>query len=169
MFSFFFFFFFFFLMIRRPPRSTLFPYTTLFRSPAGRDGVGQPVLNLSVDGDSTAPDQLGRLTAGQARMPDPAGTAALRVRAALSLRSRVRRHRQAATGHRPLIRCRRRLLGSRADLPDGCPSPPASIDPVPVRLVPVGYWLHCHQMSSRHAESTAVTLSPVRQRQDHTQ
>src|SRR3989440_8539429 len=30
-------FFFFFLMIRRPPRSTLFPYTTLFRShPAGR-------------------------------------------------------------------------------------------------------------------------------------
>src|SRR6266496_6175187 len=27
--------FFFFLMIRRPPRSTLFPYTTLFRSGAG--------------------------------------------------------------------------------------------------------------------------------------
>src|SRR5256885_11669040 len=40
--------FFFFLMIRRPPRSTLFPYTTLFRSilararvpyAAGRDGL----------------------------------------------------------------------------------------------------------------------------------
>src|SRR6202021_3402976 len=32
---------FFFLMIRRPPRSTLFPYTTLFRS--GPDaGVGRP-------------------------------------------------------------------------------------------------------------------------------
>src|SRR5215475_11363570 len=30
--DFFFSFFFFFLMIRRPPRSTLFPYTTLFRS-----------------------------------------------------------------------------------------------------------------------------------------
>src|SRR5260370_11197712 len=28
--------FFFFLMIRRPPRSTLFPYTTLFRSVHGR-------------------------------------------------------------------------------------------------------------------------------------
>src|SRR5216683_6562490 len=27
--------FFFFLMIRRPPRSTLFPYTTLFRSHGG--------------------------------------------------------------------------------------------------------------------------------------
>src|SRR6267378_7469789 len=30
--------FFFFLMIRRPPRSTLFPYTTLFRSRPGRGG-----------------------------------------------------------------------------------------------------------------------------------
>src|SRR3712207_7754674 len=29
---------FFFLMIRRPPRSTLFPYTTLFRSLLGRGG-----------------------------------------------------------------------------------------------------------------------------------
>src|SRR5690554_7198040 len=28
--------FFFFLMLRRPPRSTLFPYTTLFRSDRGR-------------------------------------------------------------------------------------------------------------------------------------
>src|SRR5574340_1292281 len=28
--------FFFFLMIRRPPRSTLFPYTTLFRSSSSR-------------------------------------------------------------------------------------------------------------------------------------
>src|SRR2546430_17708194 len=34
-------FFFFFLMIRRPPRSTLFPYTTLFRSVlVGRDIFG---------------------------------------------------------------------------------------------------------------------------------
>src|SRR2546426_8582224 len=30
---------FFFLMIRRPPRSTLFPYTTLFRSPDDVDDV----------------------------------------------------------------------------------------------------------------------------------
>src|SRR5207249_10736378 len=38
LFSLFLLFFFFFLMIRRPPRSTLFPYTTLFRSlpPADR-------------------------------------------------------------------------------------------------------------------------------------
>src|SRR3712207_6955461 len=31
---------FFFLMIRRPPRSTLFPYTTLFRSGSGDRGAG---------------------------------------------------------------------------------------------------------------------------------
>src|SRR2546429_4976826 len=36
--------FFFFLMIRRPPRSTLFPYTTLFRSRSGRP---EDVRNLS--------------------------------------------------------------------------------------------------------------------------
>src|SRR2546422_6199354 len=31
--------FFFFLMIRRPPRSTLFPYTTLFRSMRSRESL----------------------------------------------------------------------------------------------------------------------------------
>src|SRR2546430_8358958 len=36
-------FFFFFLMIRRPPRSTLFPYTTLSRSPA----IARPPLGPS--------------------------------------------------------------------------------------------------------------------------
>src|SRR2546429_6884718 len=36
--------FFFFLMIRRPPRSTLFPYTTLFRS--RRAGVGRVAPHL---------------------------------------------------------------------------------------------------------------------------
>src|SRR5256885_6434525 len=36
--------FFFFLMIRRPPRSTLFPYTTLFRSPASQTRPGQAAV-----------------------------------------------------------------------------------------------------------------------------
>src|SRR6266700_7757655 len=42
-------FFFFFLMIRRPPRSTLFPYTTLFRSQPGAliRGVSFPKVNLA--------------------------------------------------------------------------------------------------------------------------
>src|SRR3712207_7827137 len=34
---------FFFLMIRRPPRSTLFPYTTLFRSDL-EGGIGPPTV-----------------------------------------------------------------------------------------------------------------------------
>src|SRR2546429_3010737 len=39
--------FFFFLMIRRPPRSTLFPYTTLFRSGSyGGLGASTPVATL---------------------------------------------------------------------------------------------------------------------------
>src|SRR3712207_9554309 len=38
----FYFTFFFFLMIRRPPRSTLFPYTTLFRSPVPGRGSDAP-------------------------------------------------------------------------------------------------------------------------------
>src|SRR5215204_7458069 len=41
---------FFFLMIRRPPRSTLFPYTTLFRSPppARSHGLGAPATRASL-------------------------------------------------------------------------------------------------------------------------
>src|SRR2546429_8538312 len=35
-------FYFFFLMIRRPPRSTLFPYTTLFRSSVGLEPLLPP-------------------------------------------------------------------------------------------------------------------------------
>src|SRR6516162_7390204 len=46
----FFYFFFFFLMIRRPPRSTLFPYTTLFRSFGGDpQAVGRVVRLCGVD------------------------------------------------------------------------------------------------------------------------
>src|SRR3712207_6985322 len=36
---------FFFLMIRRPPRSTLFPYTTLFRSGGRRGGLIATFVN----------------------------------------------------------------------------------------------------------------------------
>src|SRR3712207_1456714 len=40
---------FFFLMIRRPPRSTLFPYTTLFRSEEVEPGVGAVVNAAALD------------------------------------------------------------------------------------------------------------------------
>src|SRR5216683_6372385 len=49
---------FFFLMIRRPPRSTLFPYTTLFRSAIGcarptRPRPRRPPARASADRKST--------------------------------------------------------------------------------------------------------------------
>src|SRR5947209_14479420 len=50
----------FFLMIRRPPRSTLFPYTTLFRS--RRQSLGDLMERLLVDGeDRDLRHHLGRL------------------------------------------------------------------------------------------------------------
>src|SRR3712207_7683465 len=58
--------FFFFLMIRRPPRSTLFPYTTLFRSlrlhPRGRaPGLDRPQPNVRArHGDYRRPCDGGR-------------------------------------------------------------------------------------------------------------
>src|SRR2546430_10238504 len=36
-------------MIRRPPRSTLFPYTTLFRSPLNHTAVHLPVHDHGID------------------------------------------------------------------------------------------------------------------------
>src|SRR3954453_80725 len=41
---------FFFLMIRRPPRSTLFPYTTLFRSLLRSTPFTPPVMRSRADG-----------------------------------------------------------------------------------------------------------------------
>src|SRR2546422_5040013 len=56
-----FFLFFFFLMIRRPPRSTLFPYTTLFRSlQGGAGGVeagGVRLRPAGAPGDGPADDE----------------------------------------------------------------------------------------------------------------
>src|SRR2546425_5896951 len=41
---------FFFLMIRRPPRSTLFPYTTLFRSITHDDHAGHGLCSAVITG-----------------------------------------------------------------------------------------------------------------------
>src|SRR5216683_7534327 len=53
---------FFFLMIRRPPRSTLFPYTTLFRSllrvEADHRGVGQARPREQDHAEGDAPGQV---------------------------------------------------------------------------------------------------------------
>src|SRR3989475_7233835 len=71
-------FFFFFLMIRRPPRSTLFPYTTLFRSlilvllaDGGLEGLfllGRPLAALGLDAVALDGGQhAGRLLAAHDR------------------------------------------------------------------------------------------------------
>src|SRR2546428_13817802 len=48
--------FFFFLMIRRPPRSTLFPHPTLFRSLSKLFGGGQKAASGCIQGDVLATD-----------------------------------------------------------------------------------------------------------------
>src|SRR3712207_8786840 len=60
--------FFFFLMIRRPPRSTLFPYTTLFRSQSIRARRG-------IDSHSALPGGVVR----RLYRPAPAGSTAARA------------------------------------------------------------------------------------------
>src|SRR6266436_9617813 len=61
--SFIFFYIFFFLMIRRPPRSTLFPYTTLFPISATRN-LDDPDDEIALDVVRFSPRALG---AGAAR------------------------------------------------------------------------------------------------------
>src|SRR3712207_6952168 len=63
--------FFFFLMIRRPPRSTLFPYTTLFRSVGDRrperpHREGDDVHGPSPHGPGEQPLELGAHVPGLA-------------------------------------------------------------------------------------------------------
>src|ERR1051326_6445870 len=89
--------FFFFLMIRRPPRSTLFPYTTLFRSRrtgrllrraarfslhAGRDpAAGRPLRQRAADAGARARAEPGSRAEGNPpraqarRAADPVGAA----------------------------------------------------------------------------------------------
>src|SRR3712207_9310105 len=45
-------------MIRRPPRSTLFPYTTLFRSPRHRQGSNPSMANEPKKKPANKPDSL---------------------------------------------------------------------------------------------------------------
>src|SRR2546427_13046662 len=65
---------FFFLMIRRPPRSTLFPYTTLFRSVAGAPRVAQDVARAHlVDGRQLVAQRVDRLAERRAPGLRPPG------------------------------------------------------------------------------------------------
>src|ERR1039457_950760 len=63
---------FFFLMIRRPPRSTLFPYTTLFRSPFLSPWGGSPARRTSALAACMAThERAGRSEEGTSELPSP--------------------------------------------------------------------------------------------------
>src|SRR5258705_79335 len=69
-------FFFFFLMIRRPPRSTLFPYTTLFRSDLRIEGVELQDLASALEGTDFPPFATALASGGQVKgmtVPEGAG------------------------------------------------------------------------------------------------
>src|SRR2546425_7608719 len=100
-------------MIRRPPRSTLFPYTTLFRSPR----PARPDCRASLDPGSTDPG-CGRETA---RGLPPGGAVFLRVsdgRGVLDLLWAAVRAESPGAGEED-----RRTAGDGQ--PDRCPSSPA--------------------------------------------
>src|SRR2546427_2241075 len=81
--------FFFFLMIRRPPRSTLFPYTTLFRSrlPRVRDREGALLPKKGAPGPGRRARSGGHRRGARARRgPAPVVLAAGHVGAAGGLR-----------------------------------------------------------------------------------
>src|SRR3712207_8022573 len=61
---------FFFLMIRRPPRSTLFPYTTLFRSPPRR-GLQRSALPRARRTGAAQPAAEPRPVPGPGPLSDP--------------------------------------------------------------------------------------------------
>src|SRR2546427_7506481 len=91
---------FFFLMIRRPPRSTLFPYTTLFRSPSV---TGVSVIN----GNTTARFTLhmnfgGTLTASICKVRSEEHTSELQSQSNLVCRLLLEKKILRAKNLRPL-------------------------------------------------------------------
>src|SRR3712207_9052001 len=63
---------FFFLMIRRPPRSTLFPYTTLFRSEAAAESdalrMAEAMASVAAASEGLGPEHLADVSLLAARI-----------------------------------------------------------------------------------------------------
>src|ERR1041385_4959842 len=116
------FFFFFFLMIRRPPRSTLFPYTTLFRS-------GRTEHRSRSDRQHAHAAGAGIHAHPQDGRPDPRGRAErrrLRQRAGRARAGPARPLRQGSgarfSGGRRCARCRGEHRDARQDRGQGFPT-----------------------------------------------
>src|SRR6266498_1995587 len=95
------FFFFFFLMIRRPPRSTLFPYTTLFRSRQADGAAGQPDRRIPLLRPGSSP-VLARRARSRLAVVDAAGPGVPPAEAHATRAGRASRPAQARGGHNPL-------------------------------------------------------------------
>src|SRR3712207_7870914 len=81
---------FFFLMIRRPPRSTLFPYTTLFRSVDGKLTTSD--LNLTASGTGGNGKNSVSSAPGSAGGNGTGGSATFEDRKSTRLNSRSRQY-----------------------------------------------------------------------------
>src|SRR5690554_7074973 len=93
--------FFFFLMIRRPPRSTLFPYTTLFRSGLPRlldltelcRSVGGELLTHALGGEGVGVELSAELTIGD-RKSTRLNSSHVRISYAVFCLKKKKAHRQ---------------------------------------------------------------------------
>src|SRR3712207_7515841 len=103
----------FFLMIRRPPRSTLFPYTTLFRSPSVQRRVRRPGCR---SGDAAHP--IDRQPAVVEQFGDPGGEVAQvrRVEVGVQVAVRSEEHTSELQSRQYLV-CRL-LLEKKKRTPD---------------------------------------------------
>src|SRR3989449_10599467 len=111
-------------MIRRPPRSTLFPYTTLFRSvrlpriPAV-DGPVNGVARRLVDVVAGSPEQL-RAAEGRCPLKEP-GPVAIRTVGALEVLCPRRRHLELPHDHvHPVLTATACRASAETRSPRGC-------------------------------------------------
>src|SRR3712207_8053045 len=89
----------FFLMIRRPPRSTLFPYTTLFRSLAG-----------AAHGSVRRPDSLSRRTGTDVSLCVGKDGGRIRTFARDSAQTGAAEHRRRSEEHTSELQSRQYLV-----------------------------------------------------------
>src|SRR2546422_7042540 len=95
-------------MIRRPPRSTLFPYTTLFRSPVAAQLAGHPAIHAGQTVLSLQPRGAGE----HARSEEH--TSELQSRLHLVCRLLLEKKKNKMLSHRS---CSRRHVGAATVLP----------------------------------------------------